>query len=460
MATGQRFYAPNSILATGNWYKISILESGVYKVEVPFLNSLGISGSIPSDQLRIFTRLDGMLPESNAVTRIDDLKEIAIDVEDGGDGVLNGQDYILFYAAGPDYWLKDSSNKRFIHQKNLYSDKVYLYITIGGNGLRIPSLLFNTPPSLTVTSYDERFAHELDSVNFLTSGKEWFGEEISNIPGRKSTQEFSLPYNDFSGPATIISNVAARSINVAANLSVTIGGQAIQQLSIPATSNGLYDLFAQEKQKQDQFVITPGTSTIAFNYLQGSANSQCWINWFEFFARRNLSFVQGKQLTFRDWTSVGTTSIQFIINNATQNCSVWDITDAYNVKKIPTTITGNEINFNNDGQTLHEYICFSNYLQPSIVGKVANQNLHNSTESDLIIITYPGFLTQANRIAAYHQQNDHLKVVTVTTDQIFNEFSAGIPDPTAIRDFVKMYYDKYKGNWNQSGKYLLLFGKG
>src|SRR4051812_6954207 len=83
MASGQRSYAPNSILATGNWYKISILESGIYKVDVPFLNSLGITGSIPSDQLRIFTRLDGMLPESNAVSRIDDLKEIAIDVEDG-----------------------------------------------------------------------------------------------------------------------------------------------------------------------------------------------------------------------------------------------------------------------------------------------------------------------------------------------------------------------------------------
>ena len=32
-------------------------------------------------------------------------------------------------------------------------------------------------------------------------------------------------------------------------------------------------------------------------------------------------------------------------------------------------------------------------------------------------------------------------MVVATTDQVFNEFSTGTPDPAAIRDFVKMYYD-------------------
>src|SRR5689334_25168915 len=44
-------------------------------------------------------------------------------VVDGGDGILNGSDYILFYANGPDEWLKDSVNKKFIHKKNLYRDR-------------------------------------------------------------------------------------------------------------------------------------------------------------------------------------------------------------------------------------------------------------------------------------------------------------------------------------------------
>jgi len=59
----------------------------------------------------------------------------------------------------------------------------------------------------------------------------------------------------------------------------------------------------------------------------------------------------------------------------------------------------------------------------------------------------------------FTSKKNSLRTIVVTTDQVFNEFSSGVPDPTAIRDFVKMYYDKYQSNWTQSGKYLLLFGK-
>ena len=43
-------------------------------------------------------------------------------------------------------------------------------------------------------------------------------------------------------------------------------------------------------------------------------------------------------------------------------------------------------------------------------------------------------------------------------DKIFNEFSSGSQDPVAIRDFVKMYYDKAGANVANRPKYLLLFG--
>ena len=44
----------------------------------------------------------------------------------------------------------------------------------------------------------------------------------------------------------------------------------------------------------------------------------------------------------------------------------------------------------------------------------------------------------------------------VTPLQVYNEFSAGVQDVSAIRDFVKMLYDKQ----NESPRYLLLFGDG
>ena len=52
---------------------------------------------------------------------------------------------------------------------------------------------------------------------------------------------------------------------------------------------------------------------------------------------------------------------------------------------------------------------------------------------------------------------DGMDVVTVTTEQIYNEFSSGGQDITAIRDFMRMLYDRAT-NSEEEPKYLLLFG--
>ena len=99
-ANGQRNYAANSVLSTGSWFKIGVKQEGIYKIDIPFLNSLGINTiNLPSTSIRLFGNGGGMLDENNAVARQDDLFENAIEVVDGGDGILNGNDYLLFYAA-------------------------------------------------------------------------------------------------------------------------------------------------------------------------------------------------------------------------------------------------------------------------------------------------------------------------------------------------------------------------
>ena len=117
--SAQRVYKTNSVLASGVWSKIAVKESGIYKIDVSFLMALGFNTSnISSASIRLFGNGGNMLSEANADIPIDDLAENAIVVVDGGDGLFNGSDYFLFYAIGPDRWLKDSLNKRFIHQKN------------------------------------------------------------------------------------------------------------------------------------------------------------------------------------------------------------------------------------------------------------------------------------------------------------------------------------------------------
>lgn len=461
-AEAQRTYRPSSVLASGNWFRISAGKMGIYKVDIPFLNGLGLSGnSFPSSAIRLFGNGGGMLPEGNPFPRTDDLQELAIYVADGGDGQLNGNDYFLFYAPGPDSWQKDSVNRRFTHIKNIYTDKTSYFITVGGAGKRITQAAPAPAPVVQVSSFDYRFFHELDTVNFLSSGKEWYGEEMSNIPGRTVTRSFvhNIPGLVTGLPVTLVSELAARSVGSSSRFDISLNNQLVQSLSIPAVSGGQYDLFARSvRQPVTAISGQPGVN-LTYTYLPGSLNAQGWLNWFELFARRNLALNGNETLFFRDWTSVGNSTAEFIISGSAAATQVWDITNPQTPELVNSTFSGNETRFVREAMRLREYVAFgSGFLTPAAENRVANQDLHNSRPVDYIIVTHDDLLVQAKRLADFHQQKNNLRVVVVTAGQIYNEFAGGNPDPVAIRDFVKMYYDKAGAVVADKPRYLLLFG--
>ncbi|MGQ0740114.1 MAG: type IX secretion system sortase PorU [Bacteroidota bacterium] len=458
----QRNYAPASVLSGGNWYKLGVKNPGVYKIDVPLLNTMGINtANLASSSVRLYGNGGQMLAEANNGTWTDDLKENAVQVVDGGDGVINGADYILFYANGPDEWMKDSVNQSFHHRKNIYSDKAYYFLTVGGAGKRISNAPLLASPVTTVNSFSERYFHELDTVNFLSSGKEWYGEEMSDLPGRSLTRNFSVSFpNALSGAQLQMrANCVARSVNIGSRFDVRINNQAAGQVPVNATGSGQYDPFAQQAVVLLNLAGVQVNNSISFTYVPGNINSQGWLNWFELFSRRTISLNGINQLLFRDWPSVGSSRVEYVVANAGAGTQVWEITDPLNPQLMPGSLVNNEFRFVNDAIRLREYIAFNpaDFLIPAPEGVVAIQNLHNTSPADYLIITFHSLLPQAQRLADIHRQRNGLKVRLVTTAQVYNEFASGSPDPAAIRDFVKMYWDKY-GAAGDKPRYLLLFG--
>jgi hypothetical protein len=95
---------------------------------------------------------------------------------------------------------------------------------------------------------------------------------------------------------------------------------------------------------------------------------------------------------------------------------------------------------------------------PTAVGAVANQDLHDIGQPDMVIVSPEAFFPAANRLANFHRAE--LDVVVVSPAQIYNEFNSGAQDISAIRDFMRMIYDKAGADPNQFPQYLLLFGDG
>ena len=111
--------------------------------------------------------------------------------------------------------------------------------------------------------------------------------------------------------------------------------------------------------------------------------------------------------------------------------------------------------FKDDYSSLKEYIVFNDeYKSIKQFGTVENQNLHALQGVDMLIVSAPEFVSQANRLAQFHRDHDGLTVEVVQPQQIYNEFSGGSQDVSAIRDFAKFLYEDN----SKPLQYLLLFG--
>ena len=176
-------------------------------------------------------------------------------------------------------------------------------------------------------------------------------------------------------------------------------------------------------------------------------------------------------MTFRDYRCIGANAVsQFNLQSTSSTLRIWNVTDQFNISEQQTTFASNNYSFSIVTDTLKQFIAFdstASYRIPSFVGQLANQNLHamNPSQSsssppepaDYIIIAPQGFLGQAQQLAQLHNKYEHLSSVIVTPDQIYNEFSSGVQDIMAIRQFVRMYYKTFT---SRPPQYLLLLGTG
>ena len=223
---------------------------------------------------------------------------------------------------------------------------------------------------------------------------------------------------------------------------------------IPSTT----DTYARNFVGNTDFMPAGPDIQIEVEYAKSTSNSIGWLNYLEINVVRNLRF-HGDQMLFRDPSSTGTGNIsEFVLAGAGNEVAIWNITDPLNVKEVSATPGGQSLVFRLPNDELQEFIAFNgnSYYDVENVGRVPNQDLHASAIPEMVIVTHPSFETEANRLASHHRNHDDMEVLVADIGEIYNEFSSGAQDITAIRDFMKMLYDK-GGNGSEL-KYLLLFG--
>ena len=355
-------YAANSVLQSGTWYRIATATNGVYRISYSFLKGLGIDMTTVNPQnLRIYGNGGGMLPEENAAARIDDLAENAIVVQGETDGTFDPADYVLFYGTSPHTWTYNPAGcPKFNHSTNLYSDSAYYYITFDlGPGKRIQSRASSTATVTdVVTTFDDYAYTENENINFIKSGRNWYGEYFDNISSYNFS--YSFPNIDFSAPATVKASLAARYIDGVSSINNAFFNVSCQSgtttIAIPETSGDSDDDYANLK--TGCFSFNPSAATTTITVTKQTASALGWMDFVEINVRRQLAMT-GSQLSFRDSRSFGAGRVAEYNFTSSAPVEFWDITDKTNIRLQTATVTGSNYQFVLPADTLRQFIAFT-----------------------------------------------------------------------------------------------------
>lgn len=434
-------YAANSLLAQGRWVKIAVGETGVFRITHSELRAMGFNE--PS-RVRLYGHGGRMMAESNVQDCIDDLKEVPL---------YRRSSDVLFYAHGTVTWKRTSSG--FEHSRNTYSDKGYYFLTEDSSvePLAFPTLQGEGATTLT-TTYPDYALHEKDEFSWLHRGRVFF-ENKDYKDAHANSYTFHIPGVIPEEAGKVKVSFGSNDAN-SSTVKVSVNSADVGSLSIVAASG--YTKF-QTNSRALNCAVAERTTVALLHNSQASG----YLDYITLNFTRQLA-LRGAYTNFRAHSAGAKT---FAISGADANTVVWRVADdgaeGYTCTLLEGVLADGTYQVPVEAKLSDEYVVLdaasTSFPGVEVVGTVANQDLHGMSPMDMLIVVPASakWISQAERLAELHRQHDSLRVAVVRADQVYNEFSSGTPDATAIRRFMKMFYDRAEAS-DDAPKYLLLFG--
>ena len=458
-ADGSR-YARKSALAEGRWVRIRVDKTGIYKLTYSELRKMGFA-----DPAKVSVHGYGgwILDEDFSKPYIDDVPAVA---------VWRGNDYLLFYARGAIKWSyrkdfnnlgfnfadNNSSLQQFVHENNPYSEHGYYFVTDATGTNEIKTIPSASDASIQVHTFDDYARYEKDEISVNKSGRELFGESFESKSSFSRT--FEIPgITDDEGLVTlrfISGSGGSVSLNVD-NIALSDNKSTMipeYKKNVYVKGVALFQVFKWAGEKNEKTNVNVHYSL--------SKKPNVFLDYIRLQVKRKLkSYGEGYTL-FRSLEARGKAT-RFLIENATSGMMVLDVTDGINPVRIETTLNGSVLSFSIPADdALREFALVDpagSFPAPDDMKVVQSQDLHGLEQQDMIILAQPALVKEAERLAEHHRTHTKLKVKVITPEQVYNEFSSGTKDATAIRRFMKMFYDR-RSSEADAPRFLLLFGDG
>ena len=464
-----------SVLADGIVYKIPVSREGIYRIDREYLaglTDLGLSPEdIEPDNLKIFGNGGAPVPAINNAPRLADIVENPVYVNGGGDGSFDSGDVLLFYAAAPRGWQYNVSDGIWEHYVHPFTNENFYFLKIGEDteGKRVGLEAFPDYPDAQLRAQvTGRYVRDLDEFMWSKengTGYTWVSRTIRPGNSRSVLDNVILPGFE-GGDVSIDIRVAIRS-NPVATLGFSVNGTQLGSITASRTTSQNIDApIAVPDEKS--FVFQQNTAAPLSLNMQFSAGAlnvpEAAIDWVRIFFPQSL---RADNDTLRFTTPPGETGrFELSLRGFTSEPQVWDVTEPDAIRRLNVRRIGEAYDIQIevvDAATPRELFAFVENASTPVDNKttyrIDNQDLHAvSSYPDFVIVTPSVFREQAEELAEM-RRSDGLNVIVTDVDRIYNEFSGGLPDMRAVRDYLKFIYDRAPDE-NSLLRYALLFGDG
>ena len=472
---GKRWFSPsllgktaaaNALLATGMWFKMEVVDDGIYKIDATYLRSLGIEPSSLSSisDIKIFGSGGLNVAENLSTPRPADLPQVAVLYVFGSNPQSNDDDYILFYGQGTRGWQYNPIQKRFDHYINIYSNSNYYFLSVGANapGKIVQQTSYSVGNGAKLTTVLGKIFFKEEKFNFNLSGQNWVSAPINQNESRVISNKLEgwIPGTSIRYEYYLFSRANVDATFVIEESGVTVGSLFLSGMTDDLLDNPAFDYAREGTSGATVSVnLTDSRSNLKFTYQANGSVASGFIDWVRIFYQQQLT-AQNDQLLFHTPDTSG--FVDYQINGFTSNdVSVFEITDVEAVKKVQHQVEQQmgTISFR-DSCRLNSVKRYwigtaSAFKYPKSFVKIPNSNLHGFNGAEFVILTAGEFKTEAARLKNHKESLPKpISTVVVDVDTLFNEFGLGLPDPTAMRDFLKYATT----NWNVKPKYVLFFG--
>ena len=405
--------------------RIPVKAAGIYQVTYA---ALGLTDVVSTNQVHVFNRGS----------------QVAISIDDGNDGLFGAGDSLSFYGVPI-----TESDPEF-----KYTDENIYWVRIGNNGPLTTMSTWTSPGGgVAVTSF--RDTHHAEKSWWywqqLPNGTEldhWFwGRAIRAGTSRDFT--FRLDNVVDTGQAITLrlalQGETKNSANPDHRTRVTLNGNLLGDINwdgqVPLTHT--FDGLAAS-------LLIDGNNTLTVEEVADPniLADSIYVNWIE--VDHDRAFTAVNDQLFFNISGSGTTAV--MIDGFTRSdIQVYDISNPAQPRLLSNPqITSNggnyRVSFSDSLNGTSNYVALvGTQVKSAALDFQATPPTLKSTSNgaDYIIITHESLKASVAALAQ-HRAGQGYRVKTVTTREIFDDFSDGIFTPQAIKDFLSYAYENWQ----------------